>query len=207
MPSLLRLGAILFDGFELLDLYGPLEFFGLLPDRLEVITVGERVGAIQSSQRPSGLAEVSLYGEGAYDILLVPGGIGTRRLVNDERFLQGLAEKAKAASFIASVCTGSALLARAGLLEGHRATSNKKAFAWVQSQGPNVEWVPEARWVEDGPCFTSSGVAAGMDMSLGLISRLFDRETAVQVAGWAEYEWHEDATWDPFAKLNGLTKG
>jgi hypothetical protein len=67
-----------------------------------------------------------------------------------------------------------------------------------------VKWVATARWVEDEKYFTSSGVSAGMDMALGLIAKLFDHETAVRIAQGAEYEWHADKTWDPFAKLNGL---
>ena len=111
--------------------------------------------------------------------------------------LRGLAGKAQ---FVASVCTGSALLARAGLLDGRKATSNKKAFEWAVSQGPNVTWVREARWIEDGRLFTSSGVSAGMDMTLGLIQRLFDRNTSLQIAKDAEYTWHEDSSIDPFAR-------
>jgi len=200
----ITLGAVLFDGFELLDLYGPLELLGLLEGRMDVVTIGERAGAIRSSQAPSGVADFSLFEDRAFDVLLVPGGAGTRRLVTDDRFLEAITRHARAAKYVASVCTGSAVLAKAGLLDGRRATSNKRAFAWVKSQGPKVDWVPQARWVEDGPFFSSSGVSAGMDMTLGLIQRLFDRDTSVRIAQRAEYEWHEDAGWDPFAKIHGL---
>jgi transcriptional regulator GlxA family with amidase domain len=74
----------------------------------------------------------------------------------------------------------------------------------VASRWPSVSWVAEARWVEDGKFFTSSGVSAGMDMALALIARLFDWDTAIEVANRAEYEWHQDKDWDPFARLNGL---
>jgi transcriptional regulator GlxA family with amidase domain len=102
------------------------------------------------------------------------------------------------------VCTGAALLAKAGILDGRKATTNKRAYAWVVSQGPKVEWIAQARWVEDGKFFTSSGVSAGMDMTLGLIARLHGRQASLEAAQGAEYEWHEDSAWDPFAKLNGL---
>jgi len=108
------------------------------------------------------------------------------------------------AKFVTSVCTGSALLAKAGLLDGRRATSNKMNFAFVESQGKNVQWVKELRWVEDGRFFTSSGVSAGIDMSLALIQNLLDEAAADQAAIWAEYEWHRNADWDPFAKIHGL---
>lgn len=102
------------------------------------------------------------------------------------------------------MCTGSALLARAGLLDGVRATTNKIAFEWVAAQGPDVIWKKQARWVEDGKFFTSSGVSAGIDMSLALIQKLLGEKSAEQIAIWAEYEWHRDATWEPFAKVHGL---
>jgi len=77
-------------------------------------------------------------------------------------------------------------------------------FRMVASRWPAVHWVAEARWVEDGRFFTSSGVSAGMDMALGLIARLTDWDTSLEVANRAEYEWHQDKGWDPFARLNGL---
>ena len=91
------------------------------------------------------------------------------------------------------------LFAATGLLDGHRATSNKLIFKQVRKSAPKVEWIPSARWVEDGKFVTSSGVSAGMDMALALIAKLRDRNTALRVARRAEYEWHEDADRDPFA--------
>jgi len=105
------------------------------------------------------------------------------------------------------VCTGSALLAAAGLLDGYRATSNKRAFGWVGEQGPRVEWVAQARWVQDRDRWTSSGVAAGLDMALALIARLHGQQLAQDVADRIELERHQDAAWDPFAARNGLVPG
>ena len=98
--------------------------------------------------------------------------MGTRRLVSDQAFLDELRRQSERARYVATVCTGSGLLARTGALDGRRATSNKFSFNWAVSQGPHVTWVPEARWVEDGKFFTSSGVSAGIDMALGLIARI-----------------------------------
>jgi transcriptional regulator GlxA family with amidase domain len=205
-------GAVLFPGFELLDVYGPLEMFGALAFRagapaagpVEISLLAERPGAVPSNQGPSSVADAALAGARALDILLVPGGWGTRREVANAPFVDELRRQCAAARFVASVCTGSALLARAGVLDGIRATTNKRAFGWVASQGPRVEWVAKARWVEDGRFFTSSGVSAGMDMALALIARIFGGETSRSIAQQAEYEWHQDSEWDPFAALNGL---
>jgi transcriptional regulator GlxA family with amidase domain len=99
------------------------------------------------------------------------------------------------------VCTGAALYAKAGLLDGRRATTNKQFFAVTCASGPNTKWVEEARWVEDGPMVTSSGVSAGMDMSLAVIAKLWGRPVAEQIGALTEYEWQTDAARDPFAKF------
>jgi transcriptional regulator GlxA family with amidase domain len=200
----IKVGALLFEGFELLDVFGPLEMFGMLKERASITVLAENAGSVRSFQGPSCIAECALAGDHGLDVLLIPGGMGTRREVANEPFLAQLRRQCEKARYVATVCTGSGLLARTGALDGRRATSNKFAFKWAASQGPNVTWVPSARWVEDGKFFTSSGVSAGMDMSLGLIGHLFGRETSVTIANWAEYEWHEDKDWDPFAALNGL---
>ncbi len=202
--SAIKVGAVIFEGFELLDVFGPLEMFGMLKERAAITMLAEKAGSVRSSQGPACAAEASLAGNHGLDVLLIPGGMGTRREVSNQAFVEELRRHAEAARFVATVCTGSGLLAKSGALDGRRATSNKFAFKWAVEQGPGVRWVPEARWVEDGKYFTSSGVSAGIDMSLGLIARIFDRETSLRVASWAEYEWHEDKEWDPFAKLNGL---
>jgi putative intracellular protease/amidase len=201
-PKPLRIGALLFTGFELLDLYGPLEMFGMLKERATILTLAAQAGIVRSAQGPEGVAQSALAGDHDLDVLLVPGGMGTRKLVEDAAFMAELRNQAEKARHVATVCTGSGLLARTGILDGRRATSNKFAFTWASSQGPAVTWVRKARWVEDGKFFTSSGVSAGMDMTLGLIAHLLGRETSIMVANKAEYTWHEDKDSDPFAELN-----
>ncbi len=196
-----KVGGLLFDGFELLDIFGPLEMFGLLRDHVEIVMLGERTGPVHSNQGPCAVAEFTLQNSPPLDVILIPGGWGTRREVENDQLVAELATICSVTPWVASICTGSALLAKTGLLDGRKATSNKRAFSWVVTQGPAVNWIVEARWVEDGKYFTSSGVSAGMDMSLGLIEKIFGRESSQQVASWAEYEWHEDKTHDPFAKF------
>lgn len=198
------IGVVLFPGFELLDVFGPLEMYGIAEEHFQLCMVAQNGGEVASRQGPKSMVEHTFDEDIFYDILLVPGGQGTRREVNNEVMLAWLRKQAEQAQFVTSVCTGSALLAKAGLLDGVRATTNKLAFDWVISQGPQVNWQKQARWVEDGRFFTSSGVSAGMDMALALIRKLLGEETAEQVALWAEYEWHQDANWDPFAKVHGL---
>ena len=103
-----------------------------------------------------------------------------------------------------SVCTGAALLAKAGLLDHRRATTNKRAFAWTSSNGPHTNWIKQARSIEDGKFWTTSGVCEGIDMALTVIARIESAELAEAIATRVEYDWHRDASWDPFAKIHGL---
>ena len=204
MRSKRTLGVVLFEGFELLDVFGPLEMFGLAADHFEIRLISQTGGVVASRQGPKSVCDDSFQTAPAIDVLLVPGGIGTRREVDNQVLLDWLKERSEQAELVASVCTGSALLAKAGVLDGIRATSNKLAFAWAASQSEKVQWQQQARWVEDGKVFSSSGVSAGIDMSLAVIAKLVSEQAAEQAANFAEYTWHSDADWDPFAALHGL---
>ena len=96
--------------------------------------------------------------------MVIPGGQGTRTLIDDKKYIAQLKELCLNAEYVLSVCTGSALLAKTGLLANRNATSNKKAFEWVKSISNNVNWIREARWITDDKFYTPSGVSAGMDM-------------------------------------------
>lgn len=196
-------GVLLFEHFELLDVFGPLEMLGMLGEDFAIRLVSEQTEVVDSAQGPQVVIDDFFVDHHPYDVLLVPGGRGTRREVENRALLDWLARAAGRAEIVASVCTGSALLARAGLLDGRQATTNKNAFDWVIGQGPKVDWQPRARWVEDGKFFTSSGVSAGTDMALALIARLCGIERARQAALWAEHVWNEDSTNDPFARRPG----
>lgn len=198
------LGMVVFEGFELLDVFGPLEMFGMINDRVDTVLIAEKAGPVASRTGPKTVADVSFADAPKLDIVMVPGGSGTRREVDNPAFLGAMKRLAEATPQVASVCTGSGLLAKAGLLNGVRATSNKMAWQWATAQGKEVHWVPHARWVEDGRFITSSGVSAGTDMALALIAKLYGKVLAQWVADRAEYRWNQDAGDDPFAAINGL---
>ena len=206
MGSKRTLGVVLFEGFELLDVFGPLEMFGLAADHFEIRLISETGGVVASRQGPKSVCDDSFQSAPAIDLLLVPGGIGTRREVNNPVLLEWLNERSKQAELVSSVCTGSALLAKAGVLDGLRATSNKLAFAWASSQSEKVQWQQQARWVEDGKVFSSSGVSAGIDMALAVISQLVSQQAAEEAANFAEYSWQRDADCDPFASVVGVSE-
>lgn len=205
MDSTTRSVAIvLFDGFEVLDVFGPVELLSRLPDAFTLSYMAAQPGRVRSSQGIEVIAPESFDTADTPDIVMVPGGRGTRRLVDDRALLDSLVAWSAGAELITSVCTGSAVLAAAGLLDGYRATSNKKAFTWAREFGEDVTWVPQARWVEDRDRWTSSGVAAGMDMTAALIARLHGTEAAATAAREIELEIHTDPDWDPFAAHYGL---
>lgn len=199
VASAITLGVVLFDEFELLDVTGPLEMLGNVPkDQLNIITIAEKKGAIASSQSIKIIAEYDFTETPPLDILLVPGGLGTRKEVYNLTLLDWLKKQSAKTQITASVCTGSALLAKSGILDNHKATSNKLALEWVMQQSSKVEWIAKARWVDDGKYITSSGVSAGIDMSLYLIERLFGSQLAEEIAEKTEYIWQKDPTIDFF---------
>jgi transcriptional regulator GlxA family with amidase domain len=203
-----RVAVAVFEGFTVLDVYGPVQAFASCrivkpdgtPHRLyQIITVGARPGPVDAGEGTATVVEHAFADAPPHDVLLIPGGFGTRRAVSDPGFLTALAAASERASVTTTVCTGSALLARTGLLDGRPATSNKLAWDWVVQQGPAVRWQRRARWVDDGNVLTSSGVSAGIDMALSLVERLNGRDMALTSARNMEYLWNADPANDPFA--------
>lgn len=211
------LGVLLFPGFEMLDAYGPMEMWGSLkhaPARfwgdaskrvgIRLVTIAAAKGPVASNQGPKTVADFGFADAPALDYLLVPGGIGVMPVLQDKATLNWLRVQSKKARLVMSVCNGASLLAAAGILDSRPATTNKMAFAKSTAPGPKVRWVPRARWVDDGEVVTSSGVSAGMDMTLAVIARLYGQPLSDWMALVAEYEPHRDSAWDPFAVKAGL---
>ncbi|MBR0648628.1 DJ-1/PfpI family protein [Roseomonas terrae] len=192
-----KIGVVIFAGFEALDVYGPVQMWGRLPDH-EVVMVAEDAGPVKSSQGAETVADFSFANAPPLDVFMVPGGIGTRREVNNPAMLEFLRRQDSSAEWTTSVCTGSAVLAKAGILAGRRATTNKRAWAWATSQDQSVLWQGRARWVTDGKYVTSSGISAGTDMALGFVELLYGRALAERIAHGAEYMWNDDPNNDPF---------
>lgn len=201
-----RVSVVLFEGFEVLDVFGPVELLSHA-NGIELEFVGPSAGLVRSAQsmRVESTLSYADLSSRDIDILLAPGGPGTRALVDDESFISWLSAVGARARLVTSVCTGSALLAKAGLLEGYRATGNKVAFEWTRTFGTTVAWQPKARWVEDRDRWTSSGVAAGMDMTAALIASLLGTEARDEALAKAEYTAHTEASHDPFAATSPLS--
>ena len=193
--------VILFTGFETLDVFGPVEVLGRLAEHFNLEYYSMDGGIVVSAQkvRVETLPFSELHSE-SY-ILLIPGGLGIRNLLINSSFVKMISELSKTAEYILTICTGSILFSKTGFLDGKRATSNKRVFSWTNKESPNVQWIKKARWVRDGNIYTSSGVSAGIDMTLGFISDLFGHDIAKQQSNEIEYNWEENAECDPFSEL------
>jgi putative intracellular protease/amidase len=194
------INCLIFNDFETLDLFGPVEVFGKL-EECSIKYFSIHGGKITNRDNIQIITE-NINQIEKYDVLIIPGGKGTRMLVNDNDFIQNIKNVAEKMWWCLTVCTGSALLAKTGLLDGFEATSNKTAFEWVKANGKNVNWKYKARWVVDKKYYTSSGISAGIDMSLGFVCDHFGEEKAKEIAKSMEYKWNNNKDNDIFALEN-----
>ncbi|KAJ3045814.1 hypothetical protein HK097_001112 [Rhizophlyctis rosea] len=224
----LSIGVLLFPGFTTIDVFGPLEYFNALSAQqnitLSLISVGSDLTPVSSAipshemtmsdgsvmvMNTPGLIGQSLVPTHTFsnapklDLFLVPGGLGSRSLVRDNATLDFVRARWADTQYFATVCTGSGIAAKAGVLDGYKATGNKQSWTWTKQQSDKVNWVPEARWVVDRKAWTSSGATAGMDMTYALITKIYSEAQAKYLAEIMEYEPHTDPSWDPFAVVWG----
>ncbi|MFW1676854.1 DJ-1/PfpI family protein [Pontibacter sp. JAM-7] len=210
-------GVLIFPGFELLDVYGPMDLWSninLVPAALwkhrssiegvKLVTVAPQTGEIASHGGIKTVAEFDYNDCPHLDYLIVPGGWGAVPLVEDQATLNWLQSQAQQVDLLMSVCNGASLLAAACILDGLQATTNKLLWNEATAPGPNVHWVKKARWVEQGKIITASGIAAGIDMTHAVIAKLYGEDVATWIELWTEYEPHRDAAWDPYAAMAGL---
>jgi transcriptional regulator GlxA family with amidase domain len=194
-----NVGIFIFDRVEVLDFAGPFEVFsrvrlvpGIDSRRSEesapfsVFTVSRSRATIQTTGGLEIIPRYSFADVPRIDILVVPGGFGTRALLEDPEVLDWIRDTAAASRLVTSVCTGSLLLAKAGLLEGRRATTHWGALDTLQSLGKGIVVERESRVVEDG-VISSAGVASGIDMSFQVVEKLFGRIVADETAKYIEY--------------------
>lgn len=194
-----NVGIVIFDGVEVLDFTGPFEVFSrtrLVPGqeaRRSEESAPFNVFTVAKSREPitaiGGLVVVPHYAFAdapRIDLLVVPGGFGTRPLLNDQETLDWLRRVSVGAKQVTSVCTGSLLLAKAGLLAGKRATTHHLALDLLESLNAGVKVERGQRVVDDG-IITSAGVASGIDMAFYVVETLFGREAADETARYIEY--------------------
>jgi transcriptional regulator GlxA family with amidase domain len=195
-------GLLVFPDVEVLDVCGPFEVFSVTrldetrrreePSPFDVRLIALDPGHVLASGGLELVPHHTIADCPALDILVVPGGWGTRRLVGDERLRAWLVERAAAVRTLASVCTGAMLLGTAGLLDGRRATTHWRSLEWMRSALPAVRVEDHLRVVEDGGVYTSAGISAGIDMALKLVARWHGQEIAEATARQMEYAMPAD---------------
>lgn len=219
-PRTQRIGILVFNDFEPLDVWGFVSAFSIArfigtdygdppPYPFEIVFISNETspgspGAVPQPVKsyngprvaPDYFRDQALTED--IDVLMIPGGQGTGGLLlnPDNELVENLLAWVRAmdarVSLMTSVCTGAAILARAGVLDGKPAATNHMAFAFVTSFGPRVLWDNVSRWVDAGRYVTSSGTSAGTDMAFHLVSRLAGRAVAEAATRASEYDWHRD---------------
>lgn len=188
----MRIGIFVFDGAEELDWVGPWEILRIWQrywdDDVEVFTVAPHGGAITCAKGLRVLPDHSWATAPPIDILVYPGGQGTRTHLEDPTILSWLRGQAASAELLLSVCTGALPLAAAGLLRGRRATTHWGSLGRLAELDPTIDVDPEARFVDTGDVITAAGVSAGIDAALHLVVRLAGEERAREVKRYAQYD-------------------
>ncbi len=187
----LRAGIVLFDDAEELDFAGPWEVFTMARmgrDDFEVVTLAERNDPVRCAKGLRVLADHTLDDAPPLDVVLVPGGEGTRREADNPVLIDWLARAGRSARWVTSVCTGSMLIHRAGLATGRRITTHWAFCETLRELAPDAEVLEGVRYVRDGSLVTSAGVSAGIDMSLWLVGQLFGVEHARRTQRFMEYD-------------------
>ncbi|UTV29985.1 DJ-1/PfpI family protein [Photobacterium atrarenae] len=174
----LTVTALLYEQFDLLEISGPLEMFGLLPAQFSIQMFSLIDEPVASMQGPTLCPDCHIDDDIQSDILLIPGGSGCESALENVALIDWLKQHCQHTTYICTIGTGAALAARAGLMKGKAATTSKQHYRWVTGIDSEVNWSPVARWTIDGTVGTASGRAAGMDLSLALIAHLIDEETA-----------------------------
>ncbi len=186
------IGILLFDDVELLDFAGPLEVFGAANyikenGLLDIETVGlsARIKVSKSDLdiRPDKVLDASL----GYDLFVIPGGFGTRPIIKDDETLGRIGAVIENSKRIATVCTGSLVLAKLGYLKNKRATSHHLALDILKAQDESITIEENKRYIDLGEIITSAGVSAGIDMSLYLLEKEFGGEVRKKTAEYIEY--------------------
>jgi transcriptional regulator GlxA family with amidase domain len=185
---------LIFDDVEVLDFCGPFEVFSVANylsggTAFRVVTVAENAGPISTRGGLSVNPPHRLDDCPPPDVLLVPGGQGTRREMHNRTLTDWVARVAGPAELVLSVCTGALVLAKAGLLDGLQATTHHGAFDLLRQTAPNTTVHTDRRFVDNGKVICSAGIAAGIDMSLYTVARLLGGPTAEKTARHMEYPW------------------
>ena len=206
MPPTKEIGIFVYESFEPIDVWGYVQAFAIArylgqgyadksPYPFHISLIAKTMDPVSSYNGPRVVPDMTreAAADTHFDVLMIPGGFGTR-FVLDDVTLDWVRTMAKKVKLMTSVCTGAGVLAKAGLLDGLPATTNHNAFDDIAKLGPKVLWDRTSRWVDAGDYVTSAGVSAGTDMAFYLVARLAGQAVADAAAAAAEYRWQRDPT-------------
>lgn len=194
MNTTCNLAILIFDDAEALDFCGPFEAFSVTgqneePRPFNVYLVAEQMRPILARNGLSVNPHYTIADCPPPDIILVPGGLGTRREMHNETLIDWIRRQAERVELVLSVCTGALMLAKAGLLDGLEATTHHGAIDLLRKVAPRTIVHTDRRYVDNGKIILSAGISAGIDMSLYVVSRLLGEERARETARHMEYDW------------------
>ena len=186
------ISLLIFDDVEVLDFAGPFEVFSVANELhgfkfFDVQIASKSKAPVTAKNGLSINPDVSISEITTSDILIIPGGDGTRPVLNDPEVLQWVRDISHKASLTLSVCSGALILAKAGLLDAMKVTTHHQVFDTLSAIAPKAQIEREARYTDNGKIITSAGISAGIDMSLYVISRLLGEQVAEETAAYMEY--------------------
>ncbi len=189
-----RVVVLVFDDAEVLDVAGPYEVFSVAGRRhglepFQVSLVAERAGPVTLRNGFVVVPHATTAETSAAELVVIPGGFGTRREVNNPALIDWIRQVTREAELVLSVCTGALLLGKAGLLEGLSATTHHDSYPLLRTVAPRTRVLEGERFVDAGRIITSAGVSAGIDMALHVVERLLGTELAEEAAHYMEYHW------------------
>lgn len=189
-----NVAVLLFDNVEPLDFCGPFEVFAATQLKkktcpFHVYTCAERTDPVWARGRLSLNPIYPLHNCPAPDILIIPGGFGTRELINNARVMSWLTETVPRCEIVLSICTGALVLAKGGWLEGLEATTHRGALDLLRQLAPRTKVTASKRFVDNGKFVVAAGIAAGIDAALHVVARKLGQATALATAEYMEYPW------------------
>lgn len=197
----LNVGILIFDKVEVLDVAGPFEVFSVTrlhekrrlkeQSPFKVILISEQANQVIGVGGMRFTPNVTIHDCPDLDVLIIPGGWGTRSEVKNDNLLQWIVHQASRARLTASICTGSSLLGKAGLLDGVEATTHWRAFDFLRESAPLAILRRDVRFTLKEPIFTSAGVSAGIDLALRIVSHFFGSKVGKDTARQMEYPYPE----------------
>ena len=188
-----HVAILIFDDVEVLDFAGPFEVFAVTDElrahnEFHVFTVSELRATVRAKNGLKIVPDFVVESCPSAHVVIIPGGSGSRALLNKPLLIEWLRKQARGAEIVMSVCTGARLLAKAGLLDGQRATTHHENIDELRELAPAAVVTADERFTDNGKICTSGGIAAGIDLSLHVVERLLGREAADTTARYMEYE-------------------